>query len=205
MAAYATRALLLLVGVLVALSAAGIPLTALSVLGGAIGVGIGFGLQKLASNYISGFVILAERSLRIGDTIKVDSFEGRITDITTRYTVVRAANGRESLVPNEMLITHRVENSSAADPNVALSTTVRVAHGTDVEALLPPLQEAASAVPRVLAKPACEVQLSHFAPEGMELTVVFVIRDPDNGQGNVRSDVNRAVLRCLARHGVKVT
>ena len=86
------------------------PLTALSVLGGAIGVGIGFGLQKLAANYISGFVILAERSLRIGDMVKVDSFEGRITDISTRYTVIRALNGRESIVPNEMLITQRVEN-----------------------------------------------------------------------------------------------
>jgi small-conductance mechanosensitive channel len=85
----------------VALSAAGIPLGALGVLGGAIGVGIGFGLQKLAANYVSGFVILAERSLRIGDTVRVDDFEGRITDIHTRYTVIRALNGRESIVPNE--------------------------------------------------------------------------------------------------------
>ena len=78
-------------------------------------------------------MILAERSLRIGDTIKVDSFEGRITDITTRYTVVRAGNGRESLVPNEMLITQRVENCSFADPKVALTTVVQVAYGTDVD------------------------------------------------------------------------
>jgi small-conductance mechanosensitive channel len=112
----AVRALLLLVGVLLALSAAGIPIGALGVLGGALGVGIGFGLQKLAANYVSGFVILAERSLRIGDMVKVDGFEGRITDISTRYTVVRALNGRESIVPNEMLITQRVENSSLADP-----------------------------------------------------------------------------------------
>jgi hypothetical protein len=116
MAANALRALLLFVALMFALSAAGIDLTALGVLGGAIGVGIGFGLQKLASNYISGFVILAERSMRIGDTVKVDNFEGRITDINTRYTVIRALNGRESIVPNEMLITQRVENSSLPTP-----------------------------------------------------------------------------------------
>jgi small-conductance mechanosensitive channel len=203
-AANATRALLLLVGLLVALSAAGIPLAALSVLGGAVGVGIGFGLQKLAANYVSGFVILAERSLRIGDTIKVDNFEGRITDITTRYTVVRAGNGRESLVPNEMLITQRVENCSFADPTVALTTVVQVAYGTDIDRLTPHLQAAVHAVPRVLAEPACSVQLSNFAADGLELTIVFWIGDMENGQGNVRSDVNRSLLRCLGEQGVDI-
>src|SRR6185295_1205227 len=180
--ANATRALLLLVGALVALSAAGIPLTALSVLGGALGVGIGFGLQKLAANYVSGFVILAERSLRIGDTIKVDGFEGRITDITTRYTVVRAGNGRESLVPNEMLITQRVENCSFADPKLALTTVVQVAYGTDLARLLPLLSDAVHAVPRVLNDPPSAVQLSNFAADGLELTIVFWIADVENGQ-----------------------
>jgi small-conductance mechanosensitive channel len=136
-AANATRAILLLIGMLLALSAAGIPLGALSVLGGAVGVGIGFGLQKLAANYVSGFVILAERSLRIGDMVKVDNFEGRISDITTRYTVIRALNGRESIVPNEILMTQRVENSSLADSKVLLNTVVQVAYGTDIDALLP--------------------------------------------------------------------
>jgi small-conductance mechanosensitive channel len=204
MAANATRALLLVVGVLVALSAAGIPLGALSVLGGAIGVGIGFGLQKLAANYISGFVILAERSLRIGDIVKVDGFEGRITDITTRYTVVRAGNGRESLIPNEMLITQRVENASFADPKVAVSTVVQVAYGTDLDSLLPPLKAAVHAVPRVLAEPSCAVMLSNFAADGIELTVGFWIGDVENGEGNVRSDVNFAILRCFAQHKIEI-
>ncbi|MEN9630840.1 MAG: hypothetical protein RJA10_4068, partial [Pseudomonadota bacterium] len=141
MAANALRAVLLLVGLMFALSAAGIDLTALGVLGGALGVGIGLGLQKLAANYVSGFVILAERSMRIGDVVKVDTFEGRITDITTRYTVIRAFNGREAIVPNEMMITQRVENSSLADPLVAVNTTVQVAYGTDLESLMPRLAE----------------------------------------------------------------
>ncbi len=203
-AANAVRALLLLVGLLLALSAAGIPLGALSVLGGALGVGLGFGLQKLASNYVSGFVILAERSIRIGDMVKVDGFEGRITDINTRYTVVRALNGRESIVPNELLITQRVENSSLADPKVLVTSTVQVAYGTDLDALLPRLTQAVRAVPRVIADPGPDVQLAGFGADGLDLQVLFWIGDPENGQGSVRSDVNRAVLRTLAAAGVEI-
>jgi small-conductance mechanosensitive channel len=203
-AANATRALLLLVGILLALSAAGIPLGALSVFGGALGVGLGFGLQKLAANYVSGFVILAERSLRIGDMVKVDGFEGRVTDINTRYTVIRALTGRESIVPNEMLITQRVENSSLADPKVQISTTLQVAYGTDLEALLPRLAEAVGEVPRVLADPAPLAQLAGFGADGLDLSVGFWIGDPENGQGNVRSAVNLALLRSLNAQGVSI-
>jgi small-conductance mechanosensitive channel len=203
-AANAVRALLLLVGLLLALSAAGIPLGALSVLGGALGVGLGFGLQKLAANYVSGFVILAERSLRIGDMVKVDGFEGRITDINTRYTVVRALNGRESIVPNELLITQRVENSSLADPKVLVTSNVQVAYGTDLEALLPRLTQVVRTVPRVIGDPGPAVQLAGFGADGLDLQVLFWIRDPENGQGNVRSDVNLAVLRSLNEAGVEI-
>jgi small-conductance mechanosensitive channel len=203
-AANATRALLLLVGVLLALTAAGIPLGALSVLGGAVGVGVGFGLQKLAANYVSGFVILAERSLRIGDMVKVDNFEGQITDIKTRYTVVRALNGRESIVPNEMLITQRIENSSLADPKVSIVTVLQVAYGSDMARLMPALTQAVAAVPRVITEPAPIVMLSQFAADGLELTVNFWICDPQNGQGNVKSDVNLALLQTLEALDVRI-
>jgi len=172
MAANATRAMLLLIGVLVALTAVGIPISALSVLGGAIGVGIGFGLQKLVANYISGFVILAEGSLRIGDLVKVDNFEGHITDIKTRYTVVRSLGGRESIVPNEMLLTQRIENASLADRNVLVTTVVQVAYGTDLDALMPQLLQATRAVPRVLSVPGPGIQLSAFAADGLELILL---------------------------------
>jgi small-conductance mechanosensitive channel len=98
-----------------------------------VGVGIGFGLQKLAANYVSGFVILAERSMRIGDTVRVDNFEGAITQINARYTVVRSQAGRESIVPNEMLITNRVENLSLVDSKVHQTTVVTVGYDADVE------------------------------------------------------------------------
>ena len=204
MAANATRAMLLLVGVLIALTAVGIPVGALSVLGGAIGVGIGLGLQKLAANYVSGFVILAERSLRIGDLVRVDNFEGHITDIKTRYTVIRALSGRESIVPNEMLITQRVENLSLADRNVLVSTVVQVAYGTDLEVLMPELEAVARRVPRVLSNPGPGVQLSAFAADGLELTLNFWISDPENGQGNVRSTVNLALLQALNARGIQI-
>jgi small-conductance mechanosensitive channel len=203
-AANVVRALLTFVGLLLALSTVGIDLTALSVLGGAIGVGLGFGLQKLAANYVSGFVILAERSLRIGDMVKVDGFEGRITDIATRYTVIRALNGREAIVPNEMLITQRVENSSLADARVSVSTTVQVAYGTDLDTLRPALEAAVRDVARVAQDPAPAVQLSAFASDGLELTVSFWIVDPENGTGGARSDVNLAILKCLDREGVEI-
>ena len=204
MTANLVRAVLMFVGLLLALSAVGIDLTALSVLGGALGVGLGFGLQKIAANYVSGFVILAERSLRIGDMVKVDNFDGCITDIRTRYTVIRALNGREAIVPNEMLITQRVENSSLADPKVSMNTSVQVAYGTDVRALQPRLEAVVAQVPRVLPDPAPNCQLANFAADGMELNIHFWIRDPENGQGNVRSDVNLAVLDLLNAQGIEI-
>ena len=203
-AANVVRVLLLFFGLLFALSAVGIDLTALSVLGGAIGVGLGFGLQKIAANYISGFVILAERSLRIGDMVKVDGFEGRISDIRTRYTVIRSLSGREAIVPNETLITTRVENSSLADPRVLVTSGVQVAYGTDVRRLQPLLVTAIGSVARVVAEPAPSVHLAAFSADGMDLVVNFWIDDPEAGQGNVKSDVNLAVLDVLDREGIEI-
>jgi small-conductance mechanosensitive channel len=174
------------------------------VLGGAIGVGIGFGLQKLAANYVSGFVILAERSLRIGDFVRVDNFEGHVTDITTRYTVIRAPNGRESIVPNETLITTRVENLSLADRNMLLSTVVQVAYGTEVDGLRARIVERVRQVPRVLPEPGPSAHLTAFASDGLELTVFFWISDPENGQASVRSGVNLAILALFEEEGVEI-
>ncbi len=202
----ATRALLVFVGLLVGLSAVGIDLTALSVLGGAIGVGIGFGLQKLAASYVSGFVILAERSVRIGDSVRVDGFEGRITDINARYTVVRALTGRESIVPNEIFISTRIENLSLADSRVLLSTVVTVGYDSDVDLVLRLLGEAAACQVRVLKEPdpVPSVNLTNLAADGLEFTVNFWVIDPENGQQNIRSLVNMAILKSLRAHGIEI-
>ena len=200
----ATRALLLFLGLILALSIVGIDLTALSVLGGAVGVGIGFGLQKLAANYVSGFVILAERSLRIGDHVRVDGFEGMVTEINARYTVVRSQTGRESIVPNEMLVSSRVENLSLADSVVYQSTKVQVGYDSDVAQVIALLTQAALAQPRVLRDPEPSVQLSEFAPDGLEFTVVYWINDLQNGQGNLRSDINMAILALLRQNHIDI-
>lgn len=200
----ATRALLMFLGLILALSAVGIDLTALSVLGGAIGVGIGFGLQKLAANYVSGFVILAERSMRIGDNVKVDGFEGRITDINARYTVIRSLAGRESIVPNEILITNRVENLSLADGRLWQSTVVSVAYDSDVELVSRLLMESAMAHQRVLIEPAPSVALSAFGADGLEFTLGYWIADPENGTLNIRSLINRSILQALRAHRIEI-
>jgi small-conductance mechanosensitive channel len=200
----ATRALLLFLGLILALSIVGIDLTALSVLGGAVGVGIGFGLQKLAANYVSGFVILAERSLRIGDHVRVDGFEGMVTEINARFTVVRSQTGRESIVPNEMLVSSRVENLSLADSVVYQSTKVQVGYDSDVAQVIALLTQAALAQPRVLRDPEPTVQLSEFAPDGLEFTVVYWINDLQNGQGNLRSDINMAILAALRQNSIVI-
>ena len=200
----ATRALLVFVGLLVALSSVGIDLSALSVLGGAIGVGIGFGLQKLAASYVSGFVMLAERSVRIGDNVRVDGFEGRISDINARYTVVRALSGRESIVPNEMFINNRIENLSLNDLQVMQATVVTVGYDSDVELVMRLLVEAASSQERALRDPAPSVNLTNFGPDGLEFTLNYWMIDPENGQANLRSLINLRILAALREHGIDI-
>ena len=198
------RALLLFIGLLFALSAVGVDLTALSVLGGALGVGLGFGLQKLAANYVSGFVLLFERSVRIGDMVRVDNFEGRITDIKTRYTLILAPNGRESIVPNEKLISERVENLTLASTQVLLSTVVSVDYDCDVARVQALLAQAALTPERVLREPVPNAHLTAFGADGLEFTLNYWIDDPHNGQMNVRSEVNMRVLAALRAAGVGI-
>lgn len=191
------RVVLIFAGLLIALSWVGVDLTTLSVMGGALGVGIGLGLQKIASNYVSGFLVLIERALRIGDNVRVDGFEGRITDIKTRFTVIRAGNGKESIVPNETLITQRVENLTQSDRQFALSTTIVVGMDSDLQQVNTILLDAAQRQPRVLTQPAPFVHLVDFVEHGLQFTLTYFINDPHNGQGNVRSDVNMAALEGL--------
>ena len=198
------RAGVFTVALLTALQMVGIDLTVLSVFGGALGVGLGLGLQRIAANYVSGFVILLERSLRVGDNVRLESFQGRIQDIKTRYTVVRSAGGTESIVPNEMLISNRIENLSYTDPNVLLSTTVSVAYDTDLDQVLGLLVGATAAVPRVLAQPGPSAVLSNFGADGLEITVGFWIADPENGTLGVRGAVNLALWRALRDAGIEI-
>lgn len=199
-----TRAFMLFVGLLVGLSAVGIDLTALSVLGGAIGVGIGFGLQKLTANYVSGFVVLAERSLRIGDVVRVGGFEGRITDIRARYTLIRSAGGVEAMVPNETMMTSTIETLTLSDRRVSQATTVSVGYDSDVEQVRRLLIDAALQCPRVLREPAPSALLTNFGADGLDFSLSYWIGDPENGLGGPRSQINQAVLERLRTHGIDI-
>ncbi|MFN7573288.1 MAG: mechanosensitive ion channel family protein [Betaproteobacteria bacterium] len=198
------RALLVLVGVLAALSLVGIDLTVLSVFGGALGVGLGLGLQRIASSYVSGFIILLDRSITIGDMITVDKHTGKVTEIKTRYTVLRGLDGTEAIVPNEKLVAEPVSNLSYTDPKVMLRTEVSVAYSSDVERALGVLVESGRAVPRVLAEPAPSALLTNFAADGVMLSLSVWIDDPENGRLNVLSDVNREILRRLRTEGIEI-
>lgn len=198
------RALLIVFAVLFSLNLVGIDLTVLSVFGGALGVGLGLGLQKIASNYISGFIILIDRSLQIGDMITVDKFSGRVSRINTRYTVLQGLDGVESIVPNEMFVSSPVQNTTLSNKEVWIGTKVSVAYDTDLDFALKLLEQAAASVPRVLKSRPPGATLLNFGADGLELQVGFWIGDPENGRGGVTSDVNRAIWKALKDHQISV-
>src|SRR5687767_10143145 len=159
--------------VLIALPMAGIDVTVLSVFGGALGVGLGFGLQKVASNYVSGFIVLLERSLRIGDVITVENRRGVVQAIESRYTVLKGADGTETIVPNESMITKDVIHHTYTDPKVSMVLLVTVAYGTDADQACDLLVEIGRRHARVLKEPEVNAKVASLEDYGvrLELTV----------------------------------
>lgn len=173
------KTLLMVLSVLIALPIVGIDLTVLSVFGGALGVGLGFGLQKIASNYVSGFIILADRSIRPGDRLTVNNFTGYVTEITSRFVVLRSSSGQEALIPNETFVTSTVINESYTGKSLYQNLQVQVAYDTDLTLALDILKQAAAAQERVEGDPS--VFLLGFGDNGVDLQVSFWVRDPENG------------------------
>lgn len=200
----ATKALLILLAVLIGLPMVGIDLTTLSVFGGALGVGLGFGLQKIAANYVSGFIILLDRSIRIGDLITVGADRGQVTRITTRYTVLKGMTGVEAIVPNEVLVGSVVQNESFTDTRVRLALPVQVAYGSDLEQAMSILVEAATAQERVLVDPPAKAFVMEFADSGINLELGFWVGDPEEGVQRLRSDINLAIWRGFQATGIEI-
>jgi small-conductance mechanosensitive channel len=189
-------------GVLLGVNAAGVDLTALTVLTGAVGLGLGFGLQSIASNFVSGFVLLMDKSIKPGDVISFTGMPGTSTEsfgwvqaLRGRYVVVRDRDGVETLVPNQQLITNPVINWSYSDRKVRLKLPVRISYRDDPERALAVLMQAAEGNPRILREPPPVSRLMQFSDHGMDLELRFWIADPEAGVNNVRSDVNRAIWR----------
>ncbi len=198
------RALLVFAAVLFSLSIVGIDITVLGVFGGALGVGLGFGLQKIASNYVSGFIILIDRSLHLGDTINVSGLAGKVTQIRTRYTVVRGLDGVETLIPNEKLITDVVQNQSSYLTRGYAKAAVQVAYDTDLDFAMALLARAAQGVDRVLAEPAPTPYLVSFGSDGIDLELGFWVADAATGTAGVRSAVNLNIWRLFGEHGISI-
>ncbi|MGL6072196.1 mechanosensitive ion channel family protein [Craterilacuibacter sp.] len=194
---------LLVAAVLIALPVVGIDLTVLSVFGGALGVGLGFGLQKIASNYVSGFIILLDRSIRIGDRLEVEGRLGVVTKITSRFIVLKSADGSEALVPNEVLISSTVINTSYSDKAIWTSLPIGVAYGTDLELALRLLREAA-VHPRVLKEPGPAAFVLEFADSSINLSLGIWVSDPENGFLGLKSDINLTIWRKFQENGIQI-
>jgi small-conductance mechanosensitive channel len=197
------KALLVLLGLLLSLSIAGLDLTVLSVFGGALGVGLGLGLQRIASNYVSGFIILLDRSVRIGDLITVDKYQGRVTEIRTRYSRLKTSDGTEAIVPNELLVNAPVQNHTAEGRRAQVSFGFRITHASDLEHALVLTAQTASQDPRVMVSPAPRAVVTEFATEGIGIALVFWIADPDL-KAEVLSDLARQLLRLFREQSVEI-
>jgi small-conductance mechanosensitive channel len=205
------NAFLIGLSILMGLNAAGVDLTALTVLTGAIGLGLGFGLQSIAANFVSGFVLLMDRSIKPGDVISLSGQSGTSTEnfgwvqeLRGRYVVVRDRDGVEMLVPNQQLISNAVINWSYTDPRIRLKLPIRVSYRDDPELALSILLSACEGQARVLREPAPVSRLMHFSDSGIELELRFWISDPQEGVNNVRSEVNRAIWRLFKEHGITI-
>ncbi|EXI73218.1 MAG TPA: mechanosensitive ion channel [Candidatus Accumulibacter phosphatis] len=199
------KAVLSVVALLLGLSIVGIDITALSVFSGALAVGLGLGLQKIASNYVSGFIILLDQSIRLGHLVALDATTaGVVTKITSRYTVLRMLTGTEVIVPNEYLVSNIVRNESYSDSQLRVVVSLQVSYGTDLELAMRLMDEAARAQPRVLAEPAPMVLLTTFADSGINLELGFWIGDPQQGTGAVRSAINMAIWRSFRENDIEI-
>lgn len=198
------KALLILLAVLIGLPVVGIDLTTLSVFGGALGVGLGFGLQKIAANYVSGFIILLDRSIRIGDLISVGPDRGLVTRITTRYTVLKSGTGVESIVPNEVLVSSVVQNESFSDSRMRVTLPVQVAYGSDLEQAMALMVDLARQQPLVLADPPAQAFVMAFADSGINLELGFWVEDSRVGMPQLRSDINLAIWRAFQAAGIVI-
>lgn len=197
-----SRFLLITLAFLMALNAVGIDLSSLAIFGGALGVGLGFGLQRIASNFISGFILVLDRSIKPGDVITVGDKFGWVQELKSRYVVVRNREGVDTLIPNENLITSEVINWSYMDRNVRVTVPVQISYDDDPEEAMALVMACAFASPRVLKDPEPLIRLIKFADNGIELQLRVWIGDPENGFANVRSNIYVAIWKAFKEAGI---
>ena len=198
------RILFSFIAILLALSAVGLDITLLSVFGGALGVGIGFGLQKIASNYVSGFIILTDNSMQMGDVITVDNHYGVISDLRSRYMVLRKLDGTQVVIPNETFITNAVINHSFTDRKARVQMPMQVSYDSSLELAMQIMREAAHAQARVLKDPAPEVQIKGFGENGIDLSLSIWIPDPEEGSSSLQSAIYLSIWRAFQQNAISI-
>ena len=198
------RASLIVVGVFIALSLAHIDITVLSLFGGALGVGIGFGLQRIASNYVSGFIVLLDRSIHPGDMLTVDGRFGRVSKITARYLVLQSSDGTEAIIPNETLVSSTVINHTYSSRQVRIGIPVQISYQSDLHRAMEIMKQAAANQPRVLTNPESKVFLKSFGENGIDLELGVWIDNIEEGQLELRSNINMDILRRFRETGIEI-
>ncbi|WP_025042105.1 mechanosensitive ion channel family protein [Nitrosospira briensis] len=199
-----SRTVLILVGVLIALPLVGVDITVLSVFGGALGVGLGLGLQKIASNYISGFIILLDHSLHIGDIVTVDGRKGEVTSLTTRYVVLKSDDGTEALIPNDTFITSTVISQNFSDHRLRLILPFQISYTSSVEVAMDIMLGAAKKRQQILGNPEPAVFLKDFAAGGINLELFVWVEDPEGGALRLRSGLNIEIWSEFQKHGIEI-
>jgi len=192
------------IAIVIALNSVGIDLTTLTVFGGAIGVGLGFGLQRIASNFISGFILLFDRSIKPGDVISIGDRFGWVVALHARYIVVKDRDGVETLIPNENIITSEVTNWSYSDKHVRIKVPVQISYDDDVDHAMQLILDTCSVSDRVLSDPEPQVRLTKFADSGIELELRLWLDDPEQGVGSVKSDINLAIWRVFKENKITI-
>ena len=195
---------LAMVAFVFALSIVGIDLTAFAVLGGAIGVGLGFGLQKIFANLVSGFILLLDKSIKPGDVIAIANDYGRVDALGARYVSVLTRDGIEHLIPNEELITTRVENWSYSQDLLRLRKTIGIHYKSDVRKAMELCLQAADEIPRILKEPVPVCYIQDFADNSVNLEVRFWINDPANGRANVIGPMLLNIWDKFHEHGIEI-
>lgn len=199
-----SRYVLILVGMLVALQTVGIDLTVLNVIAGAVGIGVGFGLQNIANNFISGLIILFERPIKIGDRIEVGSVDGDVIEIGARSTTVLTNDKISIIVPNSKFITDNVTNWSHTDPRVRFHMKVGVAYGSDARQVEKLLLEVARANPNVIADPPPKVWFRGFGDSSLDFELLAWNTNLVHSKGQFISDMNFAIYDKFKEHGIEI-
>ena len=195
---------LIVMAVMITISSLGIDLSAFAFIGGAIGLGIGFGLQKVVSNLFSGLILLLDRSIKPGDVIAIDDTYGQIRSMGARYVSIVTRDSTEYLIPNEDLITHQVVNWSFSTTFIRLKISVGVSYGSNIRRVMTLMVAAASKIDRVLEDPKPVCQLKDFGDHTIDLELRFWIRDPENGISNVSSAVRLAIWDAFKADGIEI-